>query len=263
MLIRLPEWMGGASDDISAFRAYSAKSLDDSCIVRYWPDEGRQRIENPCQGAMYRVIDGAMTYGAIHRSTAMTALPYLDLSLDEDGMMHVNPPKFTTSENGVIGQGRNLSLEEIRNSSEFLSESFSDHYPDYPLIPVEFGGYILSEISPEEFSTTAKYLNFPGKSGHLEMTIGKLANGITYSNFEKPNLEFWQIGDTLIRFGGSAMDEHSNTSKSFRTYNADFTDGYNYRITGKDMELIKRSIVANFFPEHRYDDLFLVSSTVK
>jgi hypothetical protein len=35
MLIRLPEWMGGSANDISAFRAYSAKSLDDSCIVRY------------------------------------------------------------------------------------------------------------------------------------------------------------------------------------------------------------------------------------
>ena len=50
MLIRLPERMGGAANDTSAFRAYRAKALDDPCIIKYWPDEGRQRIENPCQG---------------------------------------------------------------------------------------------------------------------------------------------------------------------------------------------------------------------
>ncbi len=261
MLIRLPEWMGGSSNDISAFRAYSAKSLDDACIVKYWPDEGRQRIENSCQGAMYRVIDGAMTYGAIHRSTAMTALPYLDLSMDENGMMHVNPPKFSTSENGVIGQGRNLSMTEIRNSSAFLSESFAKHYPDYPHIPVEFGGHVLSEISPEKYSTTAKYLSFTGKSGNLEITVGKLSSGIVHPDFQKQNIEYWQIGDTIIRVGGSAMQENGNVSKSFRTYNADFSDEYNYRVNGKDLELIKKSIVVNFFPEYGYEDLFLVSST--
>ncbi len=262
MLIRLPEWMGGSANDTSAFRAYSAKSLDDSCSVRYWPNEGRQRIENPCQGAMYRVIDGAMTYGAIHRSTALTALPHLDLSTDDNGKMYVNPPKFSTSENGVIGHGRNLSMEEIRSNSAFLSESFAKHHPDYPPIPVEFGGHILSEISPERHTVTVKYLNFPGKSGYFEITIGKLANGIVYPNFEKPNLEYWQIEDTIIRIGGSAMEESNNESKSFRMYNVDFSDGYNYRVTGKNLELIKKSIVMNFFPENEFEDLFLVSSTI-
>ena len=263
MLIRLPEWMGGSADDISAFRAYSAKSLDDSCIVRYWPDEGRQRIENPCQGAMYRVIDGAMTHGAIHRSTPMTALPHLDLSMDKNGMMYVNPPKFSTTENGVIGQGRNISIQEIRDNSTFLSESFAKHHPDYPHIPVEFGGHVLSEISPGKYSTTAKYLSFPSKSGNLEIMIGKLSSGIVHTVLQKQNVEYWQIGDTVIRIGGSAMQDNNNISRSFRTYDADFSDGYNYRVTGKDLEVIKKSIVANFFPEYRYEDLFLVSSTKK
>ena len=260
MLIRLPEWMGGSANDTSAFRAYSAKSLDDSCIVRYWPDDGRQRIENPCQGAMYRVIDGAMTYGAIHRSAALTALPHLDLSMDENGMMNVNPPKFSTSENGVIGNGRNLSIGEIRDNSTFLLESFAKYYPDYPPIPIEFGGHILSEISPERYSATVKYLNFSGKSGHIEITIGKLSNGIVYPDYRKQNSEYWQIGDTVITMYGSAMQENSDLYKSFRTYNVDFSDGYNYRVIGKDLELIKKSIVTNFFPEYTYEDLFLVSS---
>ena len=46
-----------------------------------------------------------MTYDTIHRSTALTVLPYIDLSMDENGMMHVNLPNFFMSENGVIGMG--------------------------------------------------------------------------------------------------------------------------------------------------------------
>ena len=263
MLIRLPEWMGGAANDTSSFRAYSAKALDDPCIVKYWPDEGRQRIENPCQGGMYRVIDGALTYGATHRSTAMTALPYLDLSLDENGTLHVEPPKLTTSENGVLGYGRNISLDEIRSNSAFLVESFAKYHPKYPPIPVEFAGYVLSEISPDKYSITVRYLNFPSKSGSIEMTVGTQSNGVSYPNFAKPNFEHWQIGDAVIRIGGTALDENSDTPEHFRYYVVDFSDGYNYRITGKNLEFIKKEIVANFFPEHEYDDMFLVSSTVK
>lgn len=263
MLIRLPEWMGGSANDTSAYRAYSAKALDDPCIVRYWPDSGRQRIENPCQGGMYRAIDGALTYGATHRSSAMSALPYLELSMDKNGMIYVEPPEFTTSKNGVIGYGRILSLDEIRDNSAFLAESFAKYYPKYPSIPVVFGGYTLSEIYPERYSTTVKYLDFPNKFGDIEMTVGKTASGKMHPNFAETNVEYWQIGDTLIRIGGDAMDKDSETHESFKKYEIRFSDGYNYTIEGKNLELIKAAIVANFFPEYEYDDLFLVSSTVE
>jgi hypothetical protein len=263
MLIRLPEWMGGAENNTSAFRAYSAKALDDPCIVKYWPDVGRQRIENPCQGGMYRVIDGALTYGATHRSTAMTALPYLELSMDKNGMMYVEPPNFTPSENGVIGYGRNLSLDEIRSNSAFLAESFAKHYPNYPPIPTEFAGYILSEITPENHITTVMYLDFPNKSGYITMTVGTQTSGTTPLNFTTPNVEYWQIGDTLIRIGGSAMDKDGDANESFRTYEIKFKDGYYYTIEGKNLEFMKKTIIANFFPEFEYDDLVLVSSTVE
>ena len=263
MLIRLPEWMGGAANDTSAYRAYSAKALDDPCIIRYWPDAGRQRIENPCQGGMYRAIDGVLTYGATHRSSAMSALPYLELSLDDNGMMYVEPPTFTTFENGVIGHGRILSHNEIRSNSVFLVESFAKHYPKYPPIPVEFAGYTLSEIYPERHSATVKYLDFPNKVGSIEMIIGKQTSGNIHPNSETPNVEYWQMGDTIIRIGGSAMDKDSQTHKSFRTYEIRFSDGHYYKIEGKNLELMKKSIVANFFSEYNYDDLFLVSSTVE
>ena len=260
MLIRLPEWMGGAENDVSAFRAYSAKALDDPCIVKYWPDVGRQRIENPCQGAMYRVIDGAITYGATHRTTAMTALPYLELSIDNNGMMYVEPPTFTPSENGVIAYGRNMSLDEIRENSEFLAESFAKHYPKYPPIPTEFAGYTLSEITPENHSTTVRYLDFPNKVGYVTLIVG---TGYIHPDFSKSDVEYWQIGDTEIKITGTAMDEDNDTHEYFRTYEITFRDGYYYMIEGKNIEFLKQSIVSNFFPDFEYDDLFLLSDNIE
>ena len=261
MLIRLPEWMGGAANDSSAFRAYSAKSLDDSCLVKYWPQDGRQRIENPCQGSLYRVVDGTMTLGAIHMSTAMTALPHLDLTSDEDGFLYVMPPKWEKTENGVVGYGREMTLDEIRNGSTFLAESFEKSYPNYPPIPIEFAGYILSEISPDDYGVMASYLDFPSKSGSISMTISKSSLGFVTTNLAQSNSEFWQIGDDIIKIGGSALDKTSDTPEHFRYYTIEFNNGINFRIEGKNIEFMKQEIVKNYFTESEYDDLFLISKT--
>lgn len=263
MLIRLPEWMGGAANDSSAFRAYSAKSLDDSCFVKYWPQDGRQRIENPCQGSMYRVVDGAMTTGAIYRSTAMTALPHLDLSSDENGFLYVEPPKWEKTENGVVGYGREMTLDEIRNGSAFLIDSFVKSHPDYPVIPIEFAGYTLSEISPDNYGVMVSYLDFPSKSGSISMTISKTSLGFVTTNLAQSNSEFWQIGNYIIKIGGSALDKNSDRPESFRHYTIEFNSGINFRIEGENLEFIKQEIVKNYFPEYSYDDMFLISSTVK
>lgn len=261
MLIRLPEWMEGNANDSSAFRAYSAKSLDDSCFVKYWGEYGRERIENPCQGAMYRVVDGAMTVGAIHMSTAMTALPYLDLTSDENGFLYVMPPKWEKTENGVVGYGREITLDEIRNGSAFLAESFEKSYPDYPTIPIEFAGHILSEISPDNYGVTVSYLDFPSKSGSISMTISKSSLGFDTTNLAQPNSEFWQVGNTIIKIGGSALDKNSDTPEHFRYYTIEFNHGINFRIEGKNIEFIKQEIVKNYFPEYNYEDMFLISKT--
>ena len=193
MLIRLPEWMGGAANDASAFRAYSAKSLDDACIVKYWSGDGRQRIENPCQGAMYRIVDGAMTNGLIPRSTPMTALPHLDLSADENGFLHVEPPRWTKSENGVIGYGREISFDDFYSGSKFLVDSFAKTHPEYPQIPMEFAGYDLSEISSEQYRVNIFYLDFPDNSGRISMSVSKSSASTGYTNLTKSNSESWQI----------------------------------------------------------------------
>ncbi|MCE9651492.1 MAG: hypothetical protein K8Q89_00270 [Nitrosarchaeum sp.] len=263
LLIRLPVWMGGDANDSTAFRAYSAKSLDDSCLVKYWGEYGRQRIENPCQGAMYRVIDGAMTFGATHRSTAMTALPHLDLSSDENGFLYVMPPKWEKTENGVVGYGREMTLDEIRNGSAFLAKSFEKSYSGYPHIPTEFAGYILSEISPDNYGAIVSYLDFPSKSGAISMTISKTSLGFVTTDLAQPNSEFWQIGNTVIKISGSALDKNSDRPESLRYYTIEFNNGINFRIEGKNLEFIKQEIVKNYFPEYKYGDMFLISKTTE
>ncbi|WP_316504779.1 hypothetical protein [Nitrosopumilus sp.] len=272
MLIRLPEWMGGDADDPSVFRAYSAKSLDDACIVKYWSDQGRQRIENPCQGAMYRVVDGAMTTGMIHRSVEMTALPYLDLSINEEsGLLYVEPPTFSKTENGVIGYGRQISFDDFRAGSEFLIESFAKAYPEYPSIPMEFAGYELSEIAPGDSRVDISYLDFPDNSGRISMAISKHSVGTMHTNMVQFNPEVWHVGSTndvhhhnskTIRIGGTALDPQSTASELFRTYEIRFKnndDGFYYAINGKNLEFLKKEIIKNYFPDHDYNDMVLVS----
>ena len=261
MLIRLPEWMGGGANDASAYRAYSAKSLDDACIVKYWPDDGRQRIENPCQGAMYRVVDGAITTGLIHTSTPMTALPYLDLSIDENGSLYVEPPTMTITENGVIGHGRQISFDDFYNGSKFLAESFAEKYPEFPPIPLEFAGYDLSEIAPEQYRTTISYLDFPDNSGRISMMIGKQSVGPSYTYWTNSYSELFQLGDTAITVNKHVIEREDE--EILRTYEIKFKDdGFYYSITGKNLEFIKKEIVRNFFSEHKYEDIISVSKNI-
>ena len=123
MIIRLSEWLGGNNKDVSAYRAYSMMSVDDGCLVRYWEDAGRQRIENPCSGGFYRAIDGAMTipYKSVFNSHPI-ALPHLDLSIDGDGFLYVEPPSFTKTENGVLGYGKEMTRSEVLSGSKFLKQ---------------------------------------------------------------------------------------------------------------------------------------------
>jgi len=242
MLIRLPEWMGGDANDVSAFRAYSAKSLDDACIVKYWPDDGRQRIENPCQGGMYRVADGAMTVGAIHMYTPMTVLPHLDLSRDENGFLYVEPPSFTKDKNGVIGYGRDVTHEEILQGSQFYINSFEKSFPEYPQIPLRFAGMTLAEIKPDDSGFTILYSEFKPLSQSIEIHIVKcdcksLRGHHSYETLETIDGVVFAIHDT--RSTWPDVSDHRNK------HHIKFAkDGFEYEIVGKNLELLKSNITS-------------------
>ena len=168
MIIRLPEWLGGNAGDVSAYRVYSTQSVDDQCMVRYWPGDDRQRIENPCRGGFYRAHDGAMTitFGSVPGSPPI-ALPYLELSSDKNGFLFIEPPTFTTTENGVIGVGRDITPQEILEGSQFYIDAYEKAFPEYPDVPMHFSSMMLAEITPigsgikvlySEFTPTAEYM---------------------------------------------------------------------------------------------------------
>ncbi len=105
--IRLPEELGGAKRDTSAFRVYSMICLHLWCLWKYWPDEGRKRGECPCHGSMYDPTTGTAFVGpASVQAPPSNTLAELYLEVDSDGLIFILPPKFDVNANGVIGYGR-------------------------------------------------------------------------------------------------------------------------------------------------------------
>lgn len=269
ILIRLPEHLGGAVNDVSAFRAYSSVSIsNDHCVTKYWPDVGRQRMEDPCWGTVYRAIDGLIiqNYDSV-MITSPIALPHLDLSIDDSGALYVEPPEWTVDENGRVGFGRSMSPQEVRQGSQFIADSYEKSNPNFPPIPAEFAGYLLAEINSYNSRTEARYYDFSSMGQNsIFFTINNVSaqDQKYFLNFAKPNSEFWQIGETVIQIGGSAFDPNNDQPERFQEYEIQFIlDGFKFTITGQNLEILKKSIVRNFFPEFEYEEIILISSTVE
>ena len=106
-LIRLPEELGGAKNDITAFRAVSMVCLHLWCLWKYWPEEGRKRGECPCHGTMYDPTTGTAFAGpASLQAPPSNTLPNLDLEADSDGFLYISPVTWGVNANGVVGYGR-------------------------------------------------------------------------------------------------------------------------------------------------------------
>lgn len=215
---------------------------------------------------MYRAIDGVIMAGVDSDRVAFSpnALPYLELSTDEQGSLFVEPPVWTLGENGVIGVGRHISMDKIRQGSQLLVDSIMDSHPNYPKLPVTFGAHTLSQI---HFSNGLDviYFDFSPVSDYVYVTVDNVSaqDQQYFKNLAVKNSEIWQIDATTIILSGSGFDKNK-FSPYFKQYKAEFIlDGFTFTIEGKDLELIKRGIVSNFFPDYSYGDLFLVSSTVK
>ena len=108
-LIRLPEELGGAINNISSFRAFSKICLHLWCLWKYWPDEGRKRLECPCHGSMYDPVTGKAFAGpAAVQAPPSNVLAQLTLEADTDGFIWILPAKWGVNQNGVVGYGRFL-----------------------------------------------------------------------------------------------------------------------------------------------------------
>jgi hypothetical protein len=124
LLIRLPDYLGGTNNDASAFRAYSALDPSSHCLVKYWPQENRRRIEDSCSGSIYNPVSGHMMIqgGNPVLVTRQYALPYLKLETDENGYLYAEPPRWTEDKNGVVGIGRQITAEEMKAAEEFVAQ---------------------------------------------------------------------------------------------------------------------------------------------
>ncbi|WP_420545810.1 hypothetical protein [Nitrosopumilus sp.] len=267
-LIRLPEHLGGDADDISAFRAYSGVTLTtDHCVVKYWPDPGRHRMEDPCWGSMYRVIDGLMiTNPDLIMNTSPVALPYLELSMDECGSLFVEPPTFTREANGAIGTGRFISSQEIDHGSQIMIDGYEKSHPNHPKVPLRFAGNYLTELHAYGNDVNVRYADLKSLSSpYIDLWIDNVSSADQqyFMNFKSPNSEFWQLGDVVFKISGHALDPNNAQSKYPQEYRIEFIlDGFMFLIVGTDDKLLKKAIILNYFPEHSYDDMFLISTTV-
>jgi ubiquinol-cytochrome c reductase iron-sulfur subunit len=108
--IRLPEELGGKTNDVSAFRMYSMVCLHLWCLWKYWPQDGRKRGECPCHGSMYDPLTGKAFAGpASLQAPPSNVLPMLDLEITSDGNVWIKPPNWSPNGNGVVGYGRFLT----------------------------------------------------------------------------------------------------------------------------------------------------------
>lgn len=123
LLIRLPDYLGGTANDASAFRAFSAIDPSSHCVIRYWPDEERRRIEDPCSGNIYEPLSGhaIQIAGNPVLVSENLGLPFVTLSSDKDGFLYVEPPIWTEDKNGVVGIGRKISDQEIKLIIDFIA----------------------------------------------------------------------------------------------------------------------------------------------
>jgi len=160
-LVRLPKWLGGSENDTSAYRAYNAITLTVKCELRYWPDPGRLRLEDPCAGDMYRPWDGlaiagpagvGMSSGFILSASNVQGLPTLDLSVDNDGYIVAQKPDESPHKNGVAGEGRVFSESELQASNQALIDT-ANIYAGYklPFTTQLLQGQTLKDIQPSSF----------------------------------------------------------------------------------------------------------------
>lgn len=230
MLIRLPKIMGGDKNDTSSFRAYSALDPTSHCLIKYWPENGRQRIEDSCTSPPYRSIDG-VSYSpwlAIARGLATGALPKLDLDVDSQGYLVVKPPTWKENKNGVVGIGRDISKEEVLNSSQYMLEKFATQSKTPIPIPLflEDGSLLIDMASNSSNDTYFRYTwDRSNNNTPIIDTVYCNCTGLSphdpdYNRMAK-YMQAWQFGNHTVYSSATNVDGKPNpyaVSPSFEFY---------------------------------------------
>lgn len=251
LLIRLPSWLGGDTNDISSFRAYSQLDIASHCLVFYHPNY-EQNMHDPCWYERYRTIDGAASYQSIKFlvKPIHNAIPNLDLALDGNGYISVKPPTWTADKNGIVGEGRILSTDEIRNSSNILLQDWKKMSGLNLNIPLrlETGEYLLM-IDAIGSRTGIDYQNLETWNGgaHLE---------IEPCNCSKRFYDNTYGYEQLRQVNGIPMAVHAegvkdNKTGEYQSYMVSFEkDGYWISLSEtKSLQVITNEILNDYFKD--------------
>lgn len=197
-LIRLPIWLGSDDENnTTAYRAYNAISLTQKCLAKYWPNEVRMRIEDPCAGDTYRSWDG-FAFGGPAGQGFLSGFPgsrgtyqglsNLELAIDNEGYLLALRPDTSPSSNGVPGEGRTFSADALEQSNQALIDAASSHIgyslpfatrlpPDYLLADIresnQFGDSYNVNSETESPVLDAAYVNPQSYEG-IVITVAEL-----------------------------------------------------------------------------------------
>jgi len=112
-LIRLPAELGGAVNDVSAFRVYSMVCLHLWCLWQYKPiteKGGNNKGQCPCHASTYDPLTGKAIEGpASLQAPPSNVLATLHLETDTEGNLWIKPATWDLYKNGIIGYGRLLA----------------------------------------------------------------------------------------------------------------------------------------------------------
>jgi hypothetical protein len=227
-LIRLPEWLGGSdANSPSAYRAYSAISITQKCLARYWPQDERMRIEDPCAGDVYRSWDGlaiagpagaGLSGGFISNKGTYQGLATLNLAVDADGYLLAQRPDPSPSSNGIAGEGRIFSIDQLQESNQELIDA-AGSYAGYrlPFVPNIFPDHRLADIRGSykigiyyevnsEYSTSSPVLEAAySNAGNYESVIIASASSDSFPSLNLDNL-------TEKAADGSIVPKRNNTA---------------------------------------------------
>lgn len=185
LLIRLPDYLGGSVDDASAFRAYSAIDPSSHCFVKYWPEDGRKIIQDPCGGNMYEPVTGLAIeiQGNPILVSKNLGLPYIRITSDENGFLYAEPPTWTEDQNGSIGIGRKISEQELKSTIDLIAnqeKKVRDAMEKFS-VPKELStGHTLDNIfNSEKRKNTAEYTLPNSEESHILLSY-------EYCNCTKP-----------------------------------------------------------------------------
>jgi hypothetical protein len=264
MLIHLPKTMGGDKNNTSSFRAYSALDPTSHCLMKYWPQDGRQRIEDPCISQPYRTIDGVSYNPGLTMIRAPTtgALPKLDLDVDSQGYLVVKPPTWTQNKNGVIGIGRDVSKDEIIQTSKILL-NYCKNQMTWPELPFELKtGDVLIDMTCQSDHLNAVYTNIDGSYHRARVDV-------TFCNCTKTpeelgpwinseNGQLWNIKNITIYVSGTALQTGENKiDPRYSEYTFRFIkNGYEVFFTDmRSFDDSAKEVLRDFFDDNDISDL--------